>query len=400
MISPKKRIIILAFVIRFGIFLIAPNITKLIEESIEFSTLITSFKSLKEGVFLYSHNINPYDGGVVHHQPLLIIAYQYFQDFNELVYSMIDTFIVYLLINIGTKISENNESIFFKPWIIGLIYALNPLAILNTLSKSTTLFQNLCIVWTLNSVLQNNVWITGIGIAIASYISYHPIFLVIPLIKLIYQNNITNGLSKVSQFLISTLISLSVLIGSSYIILDHDWKFLDSTYGTILKFNKIAPNLGLWWYYFTEMFEFFIPFYNAVFNLYNVSFVLPFTIKLNGFFAFILTWGWLIFTKSYPSLGDLSLYITMLFLLKPVFPHLRYPVISILLILHSVILSPIFYHLWIDLGSGNSNFFYAITLVYSLGIVSTLIDFTWAYLRYEYESEQAPENVQVKLTQI
>lgn len=397
MLSLDKKVIILAFVIRFGIFIIAPSIANSLEESIEFSTLITSYKSLKEGLFLYSNNINPYDGGVVHHQPLLIILYQYFQDFDQLLYSIVDTYIVYYLINISAKISSKNETIFFKPWIVGLIYALNPLAILSTLSKSTVLFQNFFIVWTLNSALNNDVLLTGVGISIASYLSYHPIFLVIPLIKLIHQNN--NGQNqKVWLFLVSAVISLGLLIGSSFYILGQDWKFIESTYGTVLKFTKIAPNLGLWWYYFTEMFEFFIPFYNSVFNLYNISFVLPLTIRLNGIFAFILSWGWLVFSKSYPSLGDLSLYISLLFLLKPVFPFLRYPVISILLLLHSIILSPIFYHLWIDLGSGNSNFFYAITLVYSLGIISTLVDFTWGYLRYEYDSDES--NIKLKVTQI
>ncbi|ODQ61072.1 hypothetical protein WICANDRAFT_83310 [Wickerhamomyces anomalus NRRL Y-366-8] len=397
MLSLDKKVIILAFVIRFGIFIIAPSIANSLEESIEFSTLITSYKSLKEGLFLYSSNINPYDGGVVHHQPLLIILYQYFQDFDQLLYSIVDTYIVYYLINISAKISSKNETIFFKPWIVGLIYALNPLAILSTLSKSTVLFQNFFIVWTLNSALNNDVLLTGVGISIASYLSYHPIFLVIPLIKLIHQNN--NGQNqKVWLFLVSAVISLGLLIGSSFYILGQDWKFIESTYGSVLKFTKIAPNLGLWWYYFTEMFEFFIPFYNSVFNLYNISFVLPLTIRLNGIFAFILSWGWLVFSKSYPSLGDLSLYISLLFLLKPVFPFLRYPVISILLLLHSIILSPIFYHLWIDLGSGNSNFFYAITLVYSLGIISTLVDFTWGYLRYEYDSDES--NIKLKVTQI
>lgn len=393
----EKKVIILAFVIRLGIFIIAPGITQSLEESIEFSTLTTSYKSLKEGLFLYTNSINPYDGGVVHHQPLLIILYQYFKDFDQLLYSIVDTYIVYYLISISSKISLKNEAIFFKPWIVGLIYTLNPLAVLNTLSKSTSLFQNFFIIWSLNSVLTNDVVLTGVGIGIGSYLFYHPLFLIIPLIKLIHQNN--NGQSsKVVAFLISTVVTLGLLIISSYYILDQDWKFIESTYGTILRFNKIAPNLGLWWYYFTEMFEFFIPFYNAVFNLYNISFVLPLTLRLNGIFAFILSWGWLIFSKSYPTLGDLSLYVTLLVLLKPVFPYLRYPVISILLLLHSIILSPIFYHLWIDLGSGNSNFFYAITLVYSLGIISTIVDFTWGYLRYEYDSGEP--NLKVKVTQI
>jgi GPI-anchor transamidase subunit U len=49
------------------------------------------------------------------------------------------------------------------------------------------------------------------------------------------------------------------------------------------------------------------------------------------------------------------------------------------------ILAPLFYDLWIYAGSGNSNFFYAITLVIGLSQVTLAIDFTFAYLRREWE---------------
>jgi phosphatidylinositol glycan class U len=48
-------------------------------------------------------------------------------------------------------------------------------------------------------------------------------------------------------------------------------------------------------------------------------------------------------------------------------------------------LAPIFWHLWIYAGSGNANFFYAITLVYNLGQVLLLIDIVYASLRREFD---------------
>jgi phosphatidylinositol glycan class U len=148
------------------------------------------------------------------------------------------------------------------------------------------------------------------------------------------------------------------------------------------------------------MFDFFIPFYIAVFNIYYVSLIMPLSLRLNGTFAYILTIGWLNFTKPYPELGDLSLYLTLLLLLQPVFKYLSYFIISTLLLLVSIVLAPIFYHLWIDLGSGNSNFFYAITLSYSLGIASTVADFAWGYLVQEYHELNQDKNVNKKITQI
>jgi len=48
-------------------------------------------------------------------------------------------------------------------------------------------------------------------------------------------------------------------------------------------------------------------------------------------------------------------------------------------------LGPAFYHLWIYAGSGNANFFYAITLVWGLGNVVVLADVLYAILRDEWE---------------
>jgi phosphatidylinositol glycan class U len=55
------------------------------------------------------------------------------------------------------------------------------------------------------------------------------------------------------------------------------------------------------------------------------------------------------------------------------------------LFLYSATLAPIFWHLWIYAGSGNANFFYAITLVYNLGQVLLLIDVVYAMLRRSFD---------------
>src|SRR5690606_19033089 len=55
--------------------------------------------------------------------------------------------------------------------------------------------------------------------------------------------------------------------------------------------------------------------------------------------------------------------------------------------LYSSFLAPIFWYLWIYAGSGNANFFYAITLVYSIGQIILLIDTTYAMLRREFDKK-------------
>lgn len=55
-----------------------------------------------------------------------------------------------------------------------------------------------------------------------------------------------------------------------------------------------------------------------------------------------------------------------------------------LLVMHSLVLLPVFYHLWITVGSGNSNFFYAMTLVYVIGLALVLLGMIKSLLYKEY----------------
>jgi len=66
----------------------------------------------------------------------------------------------------------------------------------------------------------------------------------------------------------------------------------------------------------------------------------------------------------------------------------RYAFPAMSSLLYSCLLGPAFYHLWIYAGSGNANFFYAITLVWSLGCVVILADVLYAILRDEWEKER------------
>jgi phosphatidylinositol glycan class U len=57
-------------------------------------------------------------------------------------------------------------------------------------------------------------------------------------------------------------------------------------------------------------------------------------------------------------------------------------------LMYACLLGPAFYHLWIYAGSGNANFFYAITLVWSLGLILVVCDLLYAVLRDEWEVER------------
>ena len=78
---------------------------------------------------------------------------------------------------------------------------------------------------------------------------------------------------------------------------------------------------------------------------------------------------------------------------------MRYTFFAVSALLYSSLLGPAFYHLWIYAGSGNANFFYAITLVWSLGLSILLADSIFAAIRDEWEQEN-PEELGREVKQI
>ena len=67
---------------------------------------------------------------------------------------------------------------------------------------------------------------------------------------------------------------------------------------------------------------------------------------------------------------------------------MRYTFFAVSTLLYATLLGPAFYYLWIYAGSGNANFFYAITLVWSLALSVILADSLYAVLRDEWEVER------------
>lgn len=113
--------------------------------------------------------------------------------------------------------------------------------------------------------------------------------------------------------------------------------------------------------------------------------------------AFILL-GILGTFKPYLTLSDPGLFISMISLFPEIYPctfvhlpqnvistyippDLRHPIVTTLLHLHASLLLPLFHHLWLAQGTGNANFFYAITLVFGISNGAALIDCIYSGLR-------------------
>lgn len=366
-----------------------------------------------------------YDGGVVYHPPLLVSLLKLIQEVSplhadllfNLLFTIVDVGIALKLVNLNRWYNDyqsrraGKKLVGFDDAIIAAFYMFNPLMILTCWSHSTLPMSYFLILELLNQVLvDKNPYRGSIALAVAAYLSYTPVYLVIPLLALTYVVSPTNDWrEEIVQCGGIFFASVATLMLLSFILTALP-DFFYQCYWTVLLYLKISPNMGLWWYIFTEMFDFFLPFYRGIFNLYSVIFIVPLTVRLfefgpkqgDSFLAFAMCYLWLSFTKLYPIIGDLGLALSILPIFKnTVIPHAKFLFITALTLIVVLLLAPIFYYCWIVLGNGNSNFFYSMNLIWGGVHVLLFLDFLWGRLVYDYiQTHEVKDELKLRLTQI
>lgn len=401
---------------RIVVYHLFPSVPATLDGHVEISTPVTSFKRLQEGLYLYKQGIDPYDGGIFHQSPLLLGAVS---AVSKIVPETIAINILYVLADLTAawalaqtaqraattikyvfKKKDTKEPLPFAPWIIAAIYLFNPLLFLSSAAKSTAVFNNAAICYTLAAATHGHFLTAAASLALATNLSYYPIYLA-PLVSLLLHGNSgtplkTNKAQYGFRFcLLSASYTAAILLLSQAIA--GSWNFLGAVYGTILTGRDLTPNIGLWWYFFTEMFDFFQPFFTGVFQIHVFLYAAPITLRFSSFplFAITLYLGLVALFKAYPDTADVGIFFSLVPFFRPLFPLLRYPIPAFLALLYSSVLLPTFFHMWIYLGSGNANFFYAITLVYALGMTVCISDLTWAMLRLEHDGGEDPNLSQI-----
>lgn len=167
-----------------------------------------------------------------------------------------------------------------------------------------------------------------LALALASYLSLYPALLLPPLLLLCYDRHAREGKSASSLptfALFHSVIfvaSIAWFLYVSYLLTGGSWEFLLSTYGVHLLLPDLTPNVGLWWYFFIEMFDSFREFFLGVFWLHLGGYVGGLCLRIRRQPLFIITTLLGIFAvfKPYPSISDTSLYFALLPMYRHTFP--------------------------------------------------------------------------------
>ncbi|KAJ3283428.1 hypothetical protein HK104_010389 [Borealophlyctis nickersoniae] len=383
--EPLVRIPLVAGVLLRLALILFTSAPALFADRVEASTPVTSFKRLQEGLHLFRNGIPPYNGGVYHQAPLLLALFHYIPPIlAPFLFVLLDYATALCLVQIaeykkhlsllerwpaeveverepgvqggddGVAGEETEEAakrlrstkgdptrpvdFVLVPEEVGTLYLLNPYGIMACLAKSTQGFSSLAAVVGVYFALRGSRSLSMLSIAMAAYLSLYPSMLLAPCVLLLAQSTNTKIYEtlKISVALFAGY--LGGFLGISYLLIGS-WDFLKSVYGVME---------------------------HPLFVVFLVS-------AISAIF------------KSYPSVADAPLYMAFLTIHKELYKYMRNLFLACSTLIYASLLGPLFFNLWLYAGSGNANFFYAITLVFALAQIILVTDAAHAMLRREWE---------------
>ncbi|KAF3448498.1 hypothetical protein FNV43_RR09211 [Rhamnella rubrinervis] len=312
--------------------------------------------------------------------------------------------------------------------IAALVYLWNPFTIVACVGLSTSPIENLTILLSLYGACTRMVPLAAFGWVMATHLSLYPVILIVPVILLlgygpdtpprklflhrrcdkiddnassdrnchqgeaVKQPELANVFSwrSVNLFLLWTIIwSLYVLVLCGIYVKQYGGlgEMFRRTYGFILTMQDLSPNIGVLWYFFAEVFDFFRNFFLVVFHMNILFMILPLAIRLNHrpcFLAFVyITTSSML--KSYPSVGDSALYLGLVGLFVNELAEMQFSFFIFCVYVGVSLLSPVMHNLWIWRGTGNANFYFATAMAYACLQIILVVESVSAMLNHDRE---------------
>lgn len=380
-------------------------IAEFLYRRIEVSTPVSGFLRVREGLYLYENGLDPYSGGVFYQSPLLLILNYCCEllggiSVTRFVYTSISIMgglFVYLIAKQARVLDPNQVLSTCSPLWISVIYLLNPLTFLPGIACSADMILNFTTLMTIYFASCGSYAIYACCMALTVFINPSALLLFFPSYLILKK---CNSSIKFRQIFVVFLFYLAGLIITSGFFL-NSLSFLKIPFRVYLDSHDLTPNLGLWWYFFTEMFNEFRTFFLFVFAILPLMFVLPVSIRLYylPLPITIALIGLHSLFKAYPSICDLSIFLSLLPIFNKVQDRMRYSLLTNNAIVFALVLGSAFYHSWITLGCGNANFYYASNLILALGLSLKIMDFLKALLLVDWYANH-PQHGNIPLKQV
>ncbi|KAI5451953.1 hypothetical protein NCC49_001253 [Naganishia albida] len=402
-----------------------------LETRIELSTPITNLRRLREGVYLHQHGVDPYESSSFYHSPLYLSVFSTVVDpTSKLAMAVLWTLIDFIAASALRSIwrarkqqeddvtSPRNEVVEgvtqkeesgsnslgiaakTRRWLrdgwdesVMTLYLLNPYTIATCLARSTTSIDNALTLLSISYAAQGQASLALFFLSLAVHSQFYPVLLLTPIMLVLLSFNrgpsTAAAWDRTSRQSVIGWVTMfvgfiAVVHGLAYTVAGSN-RFIYQTWGTILSVSDLTPNVGLSWYFFTEMFDHFRRFFTGVFQLHMLLYVVPLCIRFRHqpLLATVILSGIISIFKSYPTLGDAAVWLGLLGCFPDIWDALRHPLLTGSVLLYSTMLLPILLELWLVSATGNANFLYAAAMVHSLGCGLGVLDMLGAALRSE-----------------
>ncbi|XP_031826612.1 phosphatidylinositol glycan anchor biosynthesis class U [Nomia melanderi] len=401
---------ILAGTIRY--LLMNSGYQKVISDCVEVSTALNSWKRVTEGVHLYNFGVDPYIGDLFHETPIGLYVFdiilQYLPQWSLFFLFIFTDLLTALLLSFTAKqyaveLASRNEqektpdqctenqndssTISTSMMYVSAAYLFNPYIILNCVGHTTTVFTNLLCSIALISMTKYSIFWSCLSISLLTLQGLYPISLMVPAtIYIVQSKNTVHRKNIIISIIVVFASILTILFCISYYIMGS-WSFIWSTTGFILTVPDLRPNIGLYWYFFTEMFEHFRWLFIASFQI-NVGllYIVPLALRLRHD-PMLLAFSYLAIAaifKSYPCIGDVGFYISLLPLWKHLFQYTQQRFVVGCFMLFCTVFAPTVWYQWIYSRSANANFYFGVTLAFAIAQIFLLTDILFASVKHEF----------------
>lgn len=386
--------------------LISSNFKDSLRQRVEITTPINDWKRVQEAIHLSNSGLDPYAGNLFHEYPVSLQFYKILASYLnvDLAFALTDI-IVALLLRQSLAFEQNSRA-----QLVYLTYLFSPLTILSCAGQSTSIFTNF-LISVICSTLQIEQFrtLTCVLCAFLACNNLHYATLILPIFLCMeycshrrQTKPVTAGDNShyydqktfYSSLLISgglCLLSVITLLLASYLLMSNNWTFMKATYLFILRVQDLTPNIGMLWYFFTEMFDFFADFFICVVQINSFIHVIPISICLRDdpYFATFITIVMSTIFQPYPSVGHLGLMTSLLVQYLDLFAYMRQGFKVACAMATSLSLLPVFWHTWIMMDTANANFYFGATLALSASLILLMMDLLTAHghktLKHKYE---------------
>ncbi|KAI1713578.1 GPI transamidase subunit PIG-U domain-containing protein [Ditylenchus destructor] len=359
----KYKCVVLAVALRLLAYF---YLTGFFETCPQLVTPWNSFKRFKEGIFLHESGTvdDVYDGDMFHVILDLFTAF------------FIDEFVRnYVSMRAGANadcadvMSRKMGNIAFAG------YLLNPMTIGS---------------WTVLNYLIFSVIALGIA---AQLNVYHLVLLAVIIL------NFKNRLPAV---LMTIFFIIGSLFAVNFLLVENPLRLFHTTIGFFLTVPDLSPNVGIFWYFFAQVFEHYRLLFLFAFQFNVLIHIAPLSITLrkNPYVLAVSLLMFIAIFSSYPSYAETALYLPYIAAFTDMHKYIRHGLVLGSTLVATVVLTPIMWRIWVETGTGNANFFFAITWVFNLAQIFILADFVGAYLRFNLIQNCEQENAEEKIESI